>query len=81
MGCSLFHLKRAAFSMQSGKCPGLDGLLIEYYKTFFDKLAPVLFEILNELFNSLKLLLTHIQSSISCTYKKEEGRLAQVIIL
>ena len=43
-------LKRATFSMQSGKCPGPDGFPTEFYKTFFDKLAPVLIEMFNESF-------------------------------
>lgn len=59
------ELKRTTFSMQSGKCPGPDGFPTEFYKTFFDKLAPVLLETFNESFTLSKLPHTLNQASIS----------------
>lgn len=45
--------------MQYGKYLGLDGFLIEFYKTFFNK-----FEMFNEWFHSLKLPPTLNQASV-----------------
>ena len=60
--------------MQSEKCPGFP---IEFYKTFFDKLAPILIEMFDESFNSLKLPPTLNQASISLILKKNKDPLSR----
>jgi len=59
------ELTTAAKSMQCGKCPGPDGYPAEFYKRFLHKLAPILIDMFNELFESLKLPQTLTQASIS----------------
>lgn len=66
----------SAFSMQLGKCPGPEGFPTEFYKTFFDKLAPVLIEMFNESFNTLNLPPTLNQASISLILKKNKDPLS-----
>ena len=45
---SIGELSSALMLMQSGKCPGPDGLPAEFYKTFSDQLAPILLNMFNE---------------------------------
>ncbi|KAA0701525.1 LINE-1 reverse transcriptase -like protein [Triplophysa tibetana] len=70
------ELKRATFSMQSGKCPGPDGFPTEFYKTFCDRLAPVLIEMFNESLTLSKLPQTLNQASISLLLKKNKDPLS-----
>lgn len=41
----LDEIRVAIMQMGSGKVPGLDGLLIEFYKAYIDLLAPILQEV------------------------------------
>lgn len=69
------ELVKAAKSMQGSKCPGPDGYTAEFYKTFMHKLAPLLIEMFNESFISLKLPQTLNQASISLILKKDKDPL------
>lgn len=62
-------------SMQCGKCPGPDGYTAEFYKKFLHKLAPILIDMFNESFESLKLPQTLTQASISLILKKNKDLL------
>lgn len=64
------ELRQAAFSMQTGKCSGPDGFPIEFYRKFFDKLAPILIDMFNESFMSSKLPPTLMQATVSHIFKK-----------
>lgn len=70
------ELQRAAHAMQAGKCPGPDGYPIEFYRKFFDKLAPILIDVYNESFHSLKLPHTLTQATISLILKKNRDPLS-----
>lgn len=64
---TIAELRQAAFSIQMGKCPGLPdfGFPVEFYRKFFDKLAPIQIDMFNESFMSSKLPPTLMQASIS----------------
>lgn len=70
------ELTTAAISMQCGKCPGPDGYPAEFYKKFLHKLAPILIDMFNESFESLKLPQTLTQASISLILKKNKDPLS-----
>lgn len=72
---TIAELRQAAFSMQTGKCPGPDGFPIEFYRKFFDKLAPILIDMFNESFLSTKLPTTLMQATISLILKKDKDPL------
>lgn len=61
--------------MSTGKCPGPDGFPVEFYKLFFDKLAPALIEMFNESYSKMKLPPTLNQASISLLLKKDKDAL------
>lgn len=73
---SVDELKKVVYSMQSGKCPGLDGYPVEFYRTFIDKLAPILIDMYNESFILSKLPSTLTQASISLILKKNKDPLS-----
>lgn len=70
------ELATAAKSMQCGKCPGPDGYTAEFYKAFLHKLAPILIDMFNDSFESLKLPQTLTQASISLILKKNKDPLS-----
>ena len=39
--------RKAVFSFEDGKCPGLDGIRIEFYKKYFDTFGPFFVKFLN----------------------------------
>lgn len=55
--------------MQSGKSPGPDGYLVEFYKKFSSQLAPILLEMFNHSFNQNHLPQTLTEASISLLLK------------
>lgn len=55
---SINEVVQAIKSMQSSKAPGPDGFIIEFYKSFVDKLAPILKSVYQEAFNLGKLQIT-----------------------
>ena len=58
-------LRSALMFMQTGKCPGPDGLPAEFLKTFADTLSPLLLNMFNESLQSGLLALTLPQATIS----------------
>lgn len=58
--------------LQNGKCPGPDGFPIEFYKTFSDKLSPLLLNMFNESYKSGILPQTLRQVIISLILKKDK---------
>ena len=64
------EVKEAIRSMQSGKAPGSDGYGTEFYKTFSDKLAPILLDMFNESLANGSLPQTLSQAVISLLLKK-----------
>ncbi len=64
------EIKGALLSMQSGKCPGPDGLPTEFFKAFADKLSPLLLNMFNESLQSGILPQTLRQATISLILKK-----------
>ena len=41
--------------MANGKCPGMDGLTVDFYKMFFNKIGPLYYEVVTEVMKSKKL--------------------------
>lgn len=69
------EIKIAIKSMQSGSSPGPDGLPIELYKTYADKLAPSSVDMFNDALQSHILSLSLRQASISLILKKDKNLL------
>ena len=44
---TLNECRKAVFSFEDGKCPGLDGIRIEFYKKYFDIFGPFFVKFLN----------------------------------
>lgn len=55
--------------MRAGKSPGSDGLTVEFYKCFMDKLTPLLLQMYNEAFEKGVLPPTLSQALISLNFK------------
>ena len=66
------EIREAIRSMQSGKAPGSDGYGSEFYKTFSDKLAPILLDMFNESLANGSLPQTLSQAVISLLLKKDK---------
>ena len=58
--------------MKNNKSPGLDGLSIEFYKTFWHLLGPILLEVYNESYTENALPESLRKSVISLLFKKGE---------
>ena len=65
----------AISSMNSGKSPGPDGKPVEFYKRFFNQLAPLLLEMFNYSYSQGTLPATLMQASISLIHKKDKDPL------
>lgn len=72
---SVEELKIAIASMQGGKCPGPDGYPVEFYRTFFPLLAPLLVDMYNESFENHTLPSTLTYATISLILKKNKDPL------
>ena len=64
------ELHAALQSMDGGKSPGLDGLPVEFYKTFWNELGQDLLEVFNESFRDLTLPLSCRRAVITLLPKK-----------
>lgn len=69
------EVKQTIRSMQSGKAGGPDGFTIELYKEFADKLAPLLSQLYQDIFEQWKLPQTMTQAIISVLLKKDKDPL------
>lgn len=69
---TLNEISRAIKSMNSGKSPGPDGFLVEFYKQFSTKLAPLLLHMYNDCFEQGILPPSRRQATISLIY--EQGK-------
>lgn len=69
---SLEELKSSIKAMQSNKAPGPDGLPIEFFKKFIDKLSPLLLSVFNQSLESGLLSPTLTQASIVLLLKSEK---------
>jgi len=45
---TLEELEKALQSMEGGKVPGIDGLPVEFYRTFWTEVSPDLLQVINE---------------------------------
>lgn len=61
--------------MKSGKAPGPDGFIIEFYKMFSGKLSPTLKEVFKEIIEQKFLPPTMSQAIITVVHKKGKDRL------
>uniref|UniRef100_A0A3B1IPQ1 Reverse transcriptase domain-containing protein n=1 Tax=Astyanax mexicanus TaxID=7994 RepID=A0A3B1IPQ1_ASTMX len=66
---------RVVQSMQNGKCPGIDGYTVEFYKKFINKLAPLLLDMFQDSFDNASLPQTLTQASIFLILKKGKDAL------
>ena len=62
--------KDALLSMQLNKSPGLDGLSVEFYKTFWQDVKQLLIDSFNEAFQNGELATSHKQSVLTLIFKK-----------
>ena len=67
---SLNELNDALNSMKLNKSPGLDGLSVEFFKTFWTKISPLLFNCILECSASGELSRSQKQCIFSLLYKK-----------
>lgn len=73
------EVMQAIRSMQSGKAVGPDGFTIELYKEFADKLAPLLSQLYQDIFEQRKLPQTMTQAIISVL--KSKGKRPFIMLL
>ena len=64
------ELKTAISQMKNNKCPGLDGLPVEFYKMFWTKLSDILFDLYIEIIQEGEMHLSARQSVISLLEKE-----------
>lgn len=57
--------------MARNKSPGLDGLTVEFYRTFWTHLGPLFLEVVKEIYNCKELSRTMKRGVISLIYKKK----------
>ncbi len=74
-GITAGEVTQAIKSMQSGKVRGPDGFSIEIYKEFADKLASILSQLYQDIFEQQKLPQTMTQAIISVLLKKDKDPL------
>ena len=60
-------------SFQTGKTPGNDGILVEFYKTFWPLIGNLMTDSINEAFLK-KNNVFFAKTSCNCTYRKERKR-------
>lgn len=72
---TLEEIKSSLSLLQNGKCPGPDGFPTEFYKTFSDKLSPLLLNMFNKSYKSGILPQTLCQAIISLILKKDKDPL------
>lgn len=65
------EIRATILSMETGRSPGLDGFLVEYYKKFVDILAPILPKVYLESFEKGTLPSTFNDALISLIPKKD----------
>lgn len=58
--------------MKLNKSPGLDGLTVEFYQTFWDKIKTFLVEVLNKGYDKKLLSFSQRSSVLSLTFKKDD---------
>lgn len=66
------ELKQALSSMGKEKSPGLDGLTVEFYQTFWSDLAPQYLKVINEIFHERSLPSSQKYGIITLIFKKGE---------
>lgn len=67
---SASELRAALQKLPSGKCPGIDGLPTEFFRTFWLQLATPFLQLMQECFRTGQLPLTMRTSVITLIYKK-----------
>ena len=72
----LSEITAAIRSMHNGKSPGPDGFPVEFYKTFLDKLAPLMLDMFQQSHQQGALPHTLTQASISLILKKGKAPLS-----
>ena len=70
-----FECDAAMKLMKENKSPGLDGLSIEFYKTFWPELANIVIDSFNEAFEDGKLSESQNMSLLSLIFKKGDRTL------
>lgn len=70
------EISAAIFSLQSGKSPGPDGFLVEFFKSFAPQLVPLLHSVLSEAFTQGKLCIIQANFAFDVDFKIQAKVLA-----
>lgn len=68
------EIKKAIFAMKDNKTPGTDGIIIEFYKQFYDHIENELFQVYETVFNDEELCHTQYLAIIRSIYKKGDRK-------
>ena len=72
---SLEEIRIAIKQMKRGKCPGIDGIPIEWYQKFLPLIANTLHSLYTKIVDSVTMHSTALESAISLMSKKNKNRL------
>jgi exonuclease III len=71
---TLAELKDAVFNSGNGKSPGMDGIPVEWYKTFWEQIGPLYWEVVQSIFDTSSLPLSQRNAVITLLHKKNDRR-------
>ena len=66
------ELKQAIYQMQNDKSPGIDGIPVEFYKTFYETLENGLIQLNNNILFTEKSITNTMQQAIITLIPKKE---------
>ena len=70
MDITFTELTKSVQNMKTNKSPGPDGIISEFYQTFWHLIGPVFYEMIKNMYGSGEMTFTQYQSLITLLYKK-----------